>query len=83
MATSYNCGLPLRFGSCALARSATHRLSVTRLHTQATCQSLTSLRDSGSAYIGKPITLYEIAGREEKVYFALKDFVLALDKKRN
>jgi len=42
MATSYNYGLPLRFGSCALAWSATHRLSVTRLHTQAACQSLTS-----------------------------------------
>ncbi|TGM03572.1 hypothetical protein EHQ79_06230 [Leptospira jelokensis] len=43
-----------------LARPAANSLSVTRLLPQTTCQSLTSLRDSGSGNFGKSSSLCEI-----------------------
>ncbi|TGK55728.1 hypothetical protein EHQ16_11095 [Leptospira kanakyensis] len=48
----------LRFGTCGLAWATPHSLSVTRLHTQTPCQSLTSRWDSGSGNVASTSSLY-------------------------
>ncbi|PJZ82994.1 hypothetical protein CH364_18550 [Leptospira harrisiae] len=59
--TATNNGETLRFGTHGLAWAAPHSLSVTRLHPQTTCQSLTSrLRDSGSGNVVSPSSLCAI-----------------------
>ncbi|TGM74400.1 hypothetical protein EHR01_10595 [Leptospira mtsangambouensis] len=61
MTTTHNSRETLRFGTYGLAWAAPHSLSVTRSHTQATCQSLTSrLRDSGSGNVVSPNSLYDM-----------------------
>ncbi|TGM74341.1 hypothetical protein EHQ99_19160 [Leptospira bouyouniensis] len=53
---------PYRYASAqGLARPAANSLSVTRLHPQTTCQSLTSRRDSGSGNFGKSSSLCEMS----------------------
>ncbi|TGM03244.1 hypothetical protein EHQ79_06675 [Leptospira jelokensis] len=52
-----------RFASArGLAWAAPHFPSVTRLHPQTPCQSLTSLRDSGSGNVVSPSSLSAISG---------------------
>ncbi|TGM72075.1 hypothetical protein EHQ94_02155 [Leptospira meyeri] len=55
--TSANSDLTLRFGTYALARSATHSPLALLLLPQASFQSLTSLRDSGSGNVVKSSSL--------------------------
>ncbi|TGK89263.1 hypothetical protein EHQ24_00030 [Leptospira noumeaensis] len=50
----------LRFGTAGLAWAAPHSLSVTRLHPQTLCQSLTSRWDSGSGNVASTSSLYAI-----------------------
>ncbi|TGL54560.1 hypothetical protein EHQ59_06450, partial [Leptospira kemamanensis] len=57
---------PLRFGTCALARSATHRLLALLLLTQASFQSLTSR--SGTQGQPTSVSLVRYAQAETNFY---------------
>ncbi|TGL19751.1 hypothetical protein EHQ47_16780 [Leptospira bourretii] len=72
--TSHNSRETLRFGTSGLAWAAPHSLSVTRLHPQTTCQSLTSRRDSGSGNVVSPSSLIAMSKKKEFKIFLFQIF---------